>query len=288
MLLRIADLCLRMTLRAPPGAVRLAKEYEPFRSSGRPDVLIHAAYGRLPDLSLPLRAVAFDSGATWAIWRSGSSHVLVLRGEPPGSSAYAMAVFDRTFHRIRVDFSLEAARRSGRGFLPHPLDFPMGPLLLGHIMARKGGLLLHACGIADGDQGYLFAGHSGHGKSTMARLWEGAARICNDDRVVVRRRGKHLYLYGTPWHGDHASVSAEGVRLSKVFFLRHAARNTVTPCTGMRGAAMLLARCFLPAWDRPGLARVLAAAEDIATSVPCRELGFFPDKRVLDVVRCAT
>ena len=57
-------------------------------------------------------------------------------------------------------------------------------------LALDGGLLLHAAGIAVQDQGYVFTGASGTGKSTIAQLFaDQGALILSDERVILRQQG---------------------------------------------------------------------------------------------------
>jgi len=146
--------------------------------------------------------------------------------------------------------------------------------------------MVHACGIDDGGRGYLFAGNSTHGKTTMARLWQDEALILNDDRIVLRRRGGRFWMYGMPWHGDYTGVSPQGVPLDKVFFLRHAEANEVHRREDVAACSMLLTRCFPPLWDAEGMRFTLDFCAQLVADVPCYELGFVPDKNVLDLVRC--
>jgi serine kinase of HPr protein (carbohydrate metabolism regulator) len=52
---------------------------------------------------------------------------------------------------------------------------------------------MHACGLVDRGDGYLFCGRSGAGKSTSAGLWQREPRVLNDDRVLIQRSA----------HGDY-------------------------------------------------------------------------------------
>ena len=55
------------------------------------------------------------------------------------------------------------------------------------LLGEGRGILQDACTLLDGEQGILFSGKSGDGKSTLAKLWiarEGI-KLLNDDRVIV-------------------------------------------------------------------------------------------------------
>jgi hypothetical protein len=146
--------------------------------------------------------------------------------------------------------------------------------------------MVHACGIDDGGRGYLFAGNSTHGKTTMAGLWQDRAVILNDDRIVLRQREDRFWMYGTPWHGDHTQVSPHGVPLDRLFFLRHAGDHCAWRKEGALASSMLLARCFPPLWDADGMRFTLDFCARLTEAVPCYELGFRPDPGVVEYVRC--
>ena len=119
----------------------------------------------------------------------------------------------------------------------------------------------------------------------MAGIWRDEATVLNDDRIVLRWRDGRFWMYGTPWHGDYSGVSPRGVPLEKLFFLRHAAGNELRHREGTAAATKLLARSFLPLWDAEGMAFSLDFCARVTQAVPCHELGFVPDRDVIDFVR---
>ncbi len=163
--------------------------------------------------------------------------------------------------------------------------YPLAELLLIWILARRDGILAHAAGVVDGAKGYLFVGNSGHGKTTMARLWAEGATILNDDRIVVRPRDGRFWMYGTPWHGDYQRVSPGAFPISKVFFLSQSTSNQAQPRSTSEAATLLLTRSFLPLWDRTAMASLLSSCAEIASAVPCYDLGFLPEPGIVDYVR---
>ncbi|MBI4713275.1 MAG: hypothetical protein HY762_08270 [Planctomycetes bacterium] len=65
----------------------------------------------------------------------------------------------------------------------------------------RGGFMLHACGISEGRNGYLFAGQSGSGKTTLARK-SSPGRVLSDELVAVRVKGNRVFISGTPFLGE--------------------------------------------------------------------------------------
>ena len=69
-----------------------------------------------------------------------------------------------------------------------------------------GGLMLHASATVIDGEAYLFAGQSGIGKSTHARLLMERfpdAQLINDDKPALRCIDGRWYAYGTPWCGKN-------------------------------------------------------------------------------------
>jgi hypothetical protein len=138
---------------------------------------------------------------------------------------------------------------------------------------------IHGSGVVDADgRGTLFAGQSGAGKTTMARLWlsEPGVKILSDERVVLRQEGDVVWMYGTPWHGDGRISNPGRAPLDRICFLRHAARNQMTALAPTETIARLFSCCFPPFYDAAGLDDVLGSLERIAARCRSVELGFVP------------
>ncbi len=194
---------------------------------------------------------------------------------------------------------IDDGRRHGRLFLPptafsrrrgFALSYPLEELLFQHHAARRGALVLHACGIERHGRALVFCGASGAGKTTTARLWarhRSSARILSDDRLVLRPRHGRVRVWGTPWHGSGRHASPRSAPLEAIFFLRASRRTATRPLARPEAAARLLARSFPPPWDGVAMARALATCEKAARAVPCFELRFRPDPSALEAVESA-
>ena len=282
----IADIVFGISGDRPVETLQSEETYRDFLCTEDPEIIIHARYDGVPQILLRDEDRVFDSEMVWTLYRADGRNVFVLKSAVLGPSPYRIAVFDGDFRRGKVYSRAPEPGETPDGLLPNPLEFPLSELLMMCLLARGRGLMVHACGIEDGGRGYLFAGNSTHGKSTMARLWQDEALILNDDRIVLRRREGRFWMYGTPWHGDYSGVSPQGVPLEKIFFLRHADANEVRRREDVAAASMLLTRCFPPLWDAEGMRFTLEFCGQLVADVPCYELGFVPDKNVLDLVRC--
>jgi len=136
-------------------------------------------------------------------------------------------------------------------------------------------------------KGILFVGESGAGKSTLARMWgeEKGVEVLSDDRMIVRKRGGQLWMYGTPWHGNARFASSQGVILERIFFLKQGKENAIAETKGIERVSRLLTCSFPAHWDRQGMASALEIFTDLTVQVPCQELTFKPHRSLLDFVK---
>jgi hypothetical protein len=226
----------------------------------------------------------FDSGAVWKLYWDGARHRFLFTSPVLGPLPYKEATFEPDFLSGEVTL-MRACFQAAQGLWP--LEYPLDELLLQGLLARGRGAELHACGVADqSGRGLLFVGHSGAGKTTVATLWHqaGGATILSDDRIIVRRIGGRLTMYGTPWHGEAALVEPASAPLTGIFFLDHGAANALLPLRGAAAATRLFACGFPPFHDRDGLDFTLAFFAELAAEIPCHELRFAPDRLVVDFV----
>lgn len=248
------------------------------------DIRLRAGFARL-EVPSP-HNVIFVSGGLWALHRLGQDYQFTFTSDVYGGAPYKTMVLDETFTTgeilVNQDYFGESVRID-------PLQYPADELLWIHRLSRAGGVELHACGVVDTDgDGYLFIGHSGAGKSTIARLWESAgATILSDDRTVVRRKNDQFMIYGTPWHGEAQLAAAGEAPLRGVFFVEHGTRNDVVELSVPDATAQFFARCFPVFHDAASIAAGLEFYEQLAEATPCLELRFVPDARVIDFVRAA-
>jgi hypothetical protein len=279
--LRVAGITLaaRSAVRSP--ALVLPRRLAAFGPPAGADIDLTVVWGAPP--AVDPKGLVFDSGGTWRAYRRGRQLVYVFR--PPmgdGPPARAVAIDER---RKRGTLYVRPPYDRRRGFA---LSYPLDELLFQHHLARAGGLVLHACGVAYRGRALVFCGPSGAGKSTTARLWlrhEPGARILSDDRVVLRRHGSTWRVHGTPWHGSARLASSESRPLGGLFFLEQGPTTGASRLGDAETAARLFAHSFPPLWEAAGTERALRTAARVASACPSFRLLFRRDRTAVTAVR---
>jgi hypothetical protein len=161
-----------------------------------------------------------------------------------------------------------------------PMEYPLDGLILYYLTVIKGDILIHASGINNAGQGYLFSGVSGKGKSTLAKLWDKTgAKVIHDDRLIVRSNGNGYMMYNTPvYNNDEPSES----QLNKIFLIGHGKNNEIIPLNGAAGVSLIMANCIQHNWDPELVAKLLRSVSLMCTSIPTAKLLFRPDSSVID------
>jgi hypothetical protein len=251
--------------------------------AAHPDIRLDVSWA-VPPAAGP-GPLQFDSGGVWQLHRDIDRLVFRLSSPKFGPLPYKTATMAGDFatgvvHLHRPCFVSGAPL--------YPLDYPLDELLLTNWLSLGRGVEVHACAVVDRDgRGYLFAGHSRAGKTTMARQWlrQAGVSVLSDDRVVLRKIDDRIWMYGTPWHGDEPLASPERAPLTRGFVLEHGSSNEVAHLGGALAVAKLLARSFPPFWSATGLDVTVALLAEIVERVPFLDFSFVPTRAVCDTVR---
>lgn len=163
-------------------------------------------------------------------------------------------------------------------------------ILVAHALVARGGVLLHAAGVADGDRARVFFGVSGAGKTTLSRLaQEEGRRILSDDMVALVPETGRIRTLAIPFAGDFRDVAPhDGAGLEGILRLRQAPVHAVRPLRRAEAVASLLT--CTPFVNRdPWLAeRLLGNLAALLDAAPAHELAFAPRAGFLDLLEPAS
>jgi hypothetical protein len=257
--------------------------YRSFITEDEPEVILRLHYGKLTN-DCNLGEKIFDSGSTWSFHRRNGKYLLRISYSDENSIPNKIAMLEPDFRSGEIHIS---DHWSNKPIPSNPLLYPLCELLMINLLSQGRGILTHSCGIDNNGKGMLFVGESGAGKSTLCNLWKGkkGVTVLSDDRIIVRKMGGRFWMYGTPWHGDAKVCSPERAPLEKIFFLKHAKMNEVKKIERIAAASKLLVCSFPTFWDKKGMEFTLGFIDELTREVPCYELSFVPDERVLDLVK---
>ena len=247
--------------------------YDPFASSGEPDIIIRVAPGAYEGEK---GGMHFECPPIWTLYRHKRKSLIDIFPDLNGT------VNTLIFGSPLCEAELYLGKES-----QNPFCSPTMELLMVNYLAQGKGIILHACGVVWEGEGLLFVGESGAGKSTMARLWskEDGAEVVSDDRTVVRQKGNEFWMYGTPWHGEEKFASPGAARLERIFFLSKRKVNALRPLRGVDPVSRFLICSFPPYWDSRGMAFTLKFLTEMATRIHCQELSFKPDRSVIELLK---
>jgi energy-coupling factor transporter ATP-binding protein EcfA2 len=182
------------------------------------------------------------------------------------------------------------------------------------ILAREGGFLVHAASAIRNGRAFLFAGPSGAGKTTLARLAPPDVALLTDEISYVRKvriqdsglrsqksevRSPYsasrapspqppapaFEAFGTPFAGELARIG-ENLRapVAALYLLTQGLQNRVEPVGEADAARALLQNILFFAQDSELVRLVFQSAVDFVSRVPVQRLVFTPDARVWELI----
>jgi hypothetical protein len=264
----------------------LFADHGPFTASGKPnrpsDVILQVARGPMDP---PPGRLVFTAGPSWQLHDDQGLFHFSFWAAQHGGRPFKTARVSRDFSTGRIILNSELF---APGVPTDPLTYPLDEVLTVHLLGRGMGVEFHACGVIDEDGlGLLFAGQSGAGKTTTARLYQrySHAQILSDDRVIVRRENDRFFIHGTPWHGEADLALNSSAPLRAILLPEAGGRNELLRLDGADAVARLVARSFLPFHDRSSIERTSQIVSQLVSSVPCYRFPFVPDQSAVAFLR---
>jgi len=166
----------------------------------------------------------------------------------------------------------------------NPLAYPMAPLLWYVLSTEEDLLLIHASGLVQQEEGRIFAGFSGVGKSTMAGIWErNGAQVINDDRLILKKeKDGTWHMHNTPMYYRALPVSGP---VSAIYLPFHSPQNSYQKLSGAMAIANLLAFTIHHGYDAQHVLHHSHIAEQILQEVPLAKLGVVPTDAIIDFIK---
>ncbi len=192
-----------------------------------------------------------------------------------------------SFERGDFRAEWEPATRTGRiRQTPNPYSMDaVLRILHSLLLAKQGGFLLHAASAIRNGRAFLFAGVSGAGKTTMARLAPPDAALLTDEISYVTKQDGGYFAVGTPFFGELARAG-ENLRapIECLYLLAKGPENKIEPIAGAEAVGALLGNILFFARDPRFVKLVFDAALDFVSHLPVRRLTFVPNARVWELI----
>lgn len=141
----------------------------------------------------------------------------------------------------------------------------------------KGGLLVHAAGIAKNNTGYLFTGHSGAGKTTVCQLSTNCT-ILNDDMVILSLINNTWYISSTPFTNESQVPPGSGcIPLNKIYLLNQAKEHRIEEVPQSQAIADLITHVPVITQSPKQLKTLVDRCVGIVKNKQVYNLYFLPD-----------
>ena len=255
-------------------------DYCRFLTDKKPNIHFRIHYDPKP--SFDWSDLLFDSKGLWRFYKSDNKYLLRI-----GYHAQKKFVEQRV---VVIEPDLKSGdiyvRSKRQDAYLYPWSHPLDEIYTINYLAMNGGSLIHACGVNYQGRGFVFAGVSGAGKSTISKLWMKyrTATILSDDRIIIQKEGARFKAYGTPWHGEVDICSPGSVPVEKLFIIKHGKKNEVRKISEGEMVSTLLVRSFATYWNSSGMNNTLKMYQELINKVEAYELSFVPDESVIKCI----
>ena len=164
-----------------------------------------------------------------------------------------------------------------------PMEYPLDGLILYYLTVIHKDIMIHASGISNSGNGYVFSGVSGKGKTTMAKLWNASgAKVIHDDRLIIRKAINGYRMYNTPVYNND---NPGDTQVSRIFIIEHGPSDKLIRVTGANAVSLVMSNCIQHNWSKEIINRLLESVTDLCENVPAEMLYFKPERNVIDYIK---
>ena len=197
---------------------------------------------------------------------------------------------DSVWFLERGDFQADWDLQTGAGQIiqspnPYSLDTVLR-IVHSLVLVEQGGFLVHAASAIRNGRGFLFAGVSGAGKTTLSRLAPPDATVLTDEISYVLKDGDAYKAYGTPFAGELARVGTNvSAPLAGLYLLEKGIENKIEPIEPAAAAWAIMRHILFFAHDEELVKKVFDSVMTFVSSVRPARLIFTPDERAWELIR---
>lgn len=227
------------------------------------------------EISEPIFEAENEQQKFYSIYRLDSGLGIVIYNQQDINQIQQIAILDESF----TNWKIYSTKYDD---IHLPMKYPMGPILMHYITLKTNAVMMHASCAFDGTKARIFTGFSGAGKSTMSMIWsEAGSQIINDDRLIVRKMENGFYVFNTPMYYQDIPKKA---RLNSIYLISHSPENKIKKLSGALAVSKVMAFSIQNNFDRQFINSRIDLFTEMSNQVAIYELGFVPDKQVVQFV----
>lgn len=261
----LAGVTIRMELQEP---VAMTDPFRPFLAAGVPDYT--AKFRRVETLPEYDDRVLYEGSC----YRVHPGNCRSFFDAPKDLTPYALAQTDHAAGTIDVSYLAKGTHCVSE------MDNSFFHLAFEGLLIRRDRICFHAACIRTAYGGILLSGPSGIGKSTQAELWcrHRGAELLNGDRPILQRQEDGFLAWGSPYAGSSRCHVNASVPVAALVFLAQEPENRIRRLRPGEAFRRIYAGLTVNGWDREFMDRAVSLAVELASAVPCYELGCVPDE----------
>ena len=272
---------LPMPVYENPGYRQFFSQIPSYTPTHSLDVAINLESG--PDISRMNQI--FKNTDTWSVFSNSKENFIVYE-IPSFSRPVWIARVSNGCMKVIIYCGQDMIDKKQHCLKFNPVSYPLDQILMMNFLALNCGIIIHAAGWEFNNSGWIFAGKSGAGKSTITNLItkRGHGRILSDDRMIVRKHGHDFLMYGTPWPGEAGYALNQSAPLKGLFFLKQGDKNNIAQLESSDVVAQLMPVASISWYDRDKVEQMMAFCDTMIANIPMYLLTFKPDEAVVDML----
>lgn len=181
-------------------------------------------------------------------------------------------IFRRADYLIETDANYRHAKIAVHNELA--LKHAFMNLYSSYVVHHKWGLLIHSSCVIDQGRAYLFAGHSGAGKSTAAKLSH-PRDLLSDEATIVKVTSERMTVFDSPFRSEvERSGRIVESPLAGIYVLNQAVQNHLVPYSKSSGFLQLMDKVFYWSHSAEETRNILPLMQHVVSAVPVYDLHF--------------
>ena len=253
--------------------------------SGVENIIINHYFDKAMDMEFTEKDTIYVK-KPWAIYQKQDNLIYEwIQNHAPFATNYRKFVTNKKHTKLDTYNNSQAADFFSKGMLETISLFPTDQILLSQALAFRQGCIMHSLGLIHNNKGYLFIGHSGAGKSTMAKIMQNNSIILCDDRNIIRKTKTGFNLFGTWRHSDFHNISPLSAPLKAIFFLNQSDKNQLEMIRNNKIKISRLLECLIkPFATSDWWELTLDFFDDLVKQVDCINLKFDKSGKIRELI----